>query len=196
MSGPFLKGRQRVIRNPAANPGGDGARDPWRRQDGPAFRPSPWIVAPPSQRPSQGPSPVGTGLFPPAADPEPSPSPGTAGTVPGYEFDGRPPGRHRSATRGGAPGADVTGGGHHRRTRRHRTFTPHSRPGRTLRVAVPVTVIAVGVASGLIVSVNNDGHHAPAAASSSSFRPRPSPGRTSPLIHRKARAVSPCRRAG
>ena len=29
MSGPFLKGRQRVIRNLAANPGGDGARDPF-----------------------------------------------------------------------------------------------------------------------------------------------------------------------
>jgi hypothetical protein len=179
--GAFLKGRQRVIRNPAANPGGDGTRDPWRRQDGPTFQPSPWIVAPPSQRPSQGPSPVGTGLFPLAADPEPLPPPGTAESVPGYEFDGRPPGRHRN----GVLGADVTPGGrHHRRARRHRTFTPSSgfaRPGRTLRIALPVTVLAVGVASGLIVSVNNDRHHVPPPASflppatlaGQDFTPRP-----------------------
>ena len=34
-----------------------------------------------------------------------------------------------------------------------------------MRVAVPVTLIALGVASGLIVSANNDGRHAPSASS-------------------------------
>src|SRR5580704_13832395 len=147
MSEPFLKGRHRVIRNPAGNPGGDGARDPWRRQDGPAFRASPWIVVPPSRRPALG---------PPAADPPPSPPPDTSGSVPGYEFDDRPPGRHRH---GVFDVDDVPPAGrHHRRTHRRR-------PGRTLRVVVPVTVMAVGVASGLIVSVNNDKHHAPSVSS-------------------------------
>ena len=165
MSGAFLKGRQRVASNPADNPGGNGARDPRRREDGPVFRPSPWIVAPPSQvitGPSQvitGPSQVGTGLFPPL-DPTP---PEAAENVAGYEFDGRPAGRHRN----GAPGVDVPRAGrHHRRARRHRTFPPRPglrRPGRTLRVAVPVTVITLGVASGLIVSVNNDEHRTPPA---------------------------------
>ncbi|MGO8895510.1 MAG: hypothetical protein ACLQB1_38290 [Streptosporangiaceae bacterium] len=106
-----------------------------------------------------GPSPVGTGLFPPL-DPAP---PEAAENVASYEFDGRRAGRHRN----GAPGVDVPSAGrHHRRARRRRTFPPRSgfgRPGRTLRVAVPVTVITLSVASGLIVSVNNDEHRTPPA---------------------------------
>ncbi len=152
-----------MVSNPAGNPGGNGARDPRRRQDAPAFRPSPWIVAPPSQvstGPSQvstGPSEVGTGLFPPL-DPAP---PEAAESAPGYEFDGRPAGRHRN----GALGVDVPPAGrHHRRTRRRRTFPPRAGFGRTLRVAVPVTVITLGIASGLIVSVNNDEHRTPPAS--------------------------------
>ena len=105
-------------------------------------------------------------MFPFTADPQPSPSSGTTEDVPGYEFDGRPPGRHRN----GFPDLDVIPAGrHHRRTHRQRTHrrrtsAARSGPGRTLRVVVPVTVIAVGVASGLIVSVNNDRHRAPSAS--------------------------------
>jgi len=161
--GRLSERKARVVSNPAGNPGGNGAQDPRRRQTAPAFRPSPWIVAPPSRvstgpsNVSTGPSRVGTGLFPPL-DPAP---PEAAESAPGYEFDGRPAGRHRN----GAPGIDgPRAGRHHRRTRRRRAFPPRAgfgRPGRTLRVAVPATVITLGVASGLIVSVNNDEHRTP-----------------------------------
>ena len=205
MSGPFLKGRQRVIRNPAANPGGDGARDPWRRQDGRSIGPSPWIVAPPS-RVGTGPSRVGTGLFPLATDPQrPAPSPASKASrnVPGYEFEDRipRPGRHRngrggSARRGRGPARLPAPGGRfagHKRARRARPG--FNRRSQIVRVAVPVIVIALGIAVSMIVSANNDGGTSrppPLPVS----RPRSWPGRTSPLTRREVPAVSPCRRAG
>jgi len=51
---------------------------------------------------------------------------------------------------------DIPAAGRHRRPPR----LGSGRPGRTLRVAVPVTVIVLGVTSGLIVSVNNGTHRA------------------------------------
>ena len=63
---------------------------------------------------------------------------------PGFDLDDPPAGRHRRPARLG-----------------------FGRPGRALRVAVPVTVVTLGVASGLIVSVNAGTHRAPASAGSS-----------------------------
>ena len=221
-----------MIRNPAANPGGDGARDPWRRQDGRSIGPSPWIVAPPSRistgpsristgpsRISTGPSRestcplrVGTGLFPLATDPRrPAPSPASKASrnVPGYEFEDRipRPGRHRngrggSVRRGRGPARLPAPGGRSAGQKRARRARPgfgrpgprFNRRGQTVRVAVPVIVIALGIAVSVIVSANNRGPSRPPPLPVS--RPRSWPGRTSPLTRRKVPAVSPCRRAG
>ena len=162
-----------MIRNPAGNPGSDGGRDPWRRQDGPAFRPSPWIVAPPSQR---------------------APSVHrAAGPVPAR---GRPAATARAEGGRERPGLRVRPQAPRAPQRRIRRRRPARGPstggltgavGQTLRVVVPVTVIAIGVASGLIVSVNNDKHHAPAA---SFFPPATPAGRLHPASAESTRGVT------
>jgi len=133
--------------------------------------PSPWVAAPPS---AAGPEPsrVVMGPFPPAPDPRRPAPPPAPGNSPGYEFDerrGKPRLRlGRPATRDLGFDLDDPPAGRHRRPPRPGFGRPGSgRLGRTLRVAVPVAVITLGVASGLIMSVNSGAHRAPASSGSS-----------------------------
>jgi len=116
------------------------------------------------------------GPFPPAPDPrrpDPRrPAPPAPGNPPGYEFDER---RGKPRIRLGRPATrdlgfdldDPPGGRHRRPSRLGFGRSGFGRSGRALRVAVPVTVVTLGVASGLIVSVNSSAHRAPASSGSS-----------------------------